>query len=80
MWKEHLGLLPHTEPDAVTDNMMPLPLPQIDSFDSEEDQIVEDPLCDETLAMWNMTAKTNTEAFREVFHCVPDDTGKKKKD
>ncbi|GAA5809595.1 hypothetical protein MFLAVUS_003006 [Mucor flavus] len=74
LWKEHLGLLPHTEPDAVTDDMMPLPIPQIDSFDSEEDQIVEDPLCDETLAMWNMTAKTNTEAFREVFHCVPDDT------
>ncbi|KAG2235547.1 hypothetical protein INT48_003110 [Thamnidium elegans] len=74
LWKEHLGLLPHTEPDAVTDDMLPLPIPQIDSFDSEEDKLVEDPLCDETLAKWNMTAKTNTEAFREVFHCVPDDT------
>lgn len=76
MWKEHLGLLAHTEPDAVTDDMLPLPIPQLDTFDSEEDQKVMDPLCDETLEMWNMTAKTNTEAFREVFHCVPDDTGK----
>ncbi|KAI9365193.1 hypothetical protein BD770DRAFT_378002 [Pilaira anomala] len=74
LWKEHLGLLAHTEPDAVTDDMLPLPTPQLDTFDSEEDQKVMDPLCDETLEMWNMTAKTNTEAFREVFHCVPDDT------
>ncbi|KAI7896962.1 uncharacterized protein EV154DRAFT_490014 [Mucor mucedo] len=74
LWKEHLGLLPHTEPDAVTDAMLPLPTPQIDTVYSEEDKEVMDPLDDETLERWNGTAKTNTDAFREVFHCVPDDT------
>lgn len=76
MWKEHLGLLPHTEPDQVTNDMLPLPVPQVDDTSSEEDTLVMDPLDDETLERWNFTAKTNTEAFREVFHCVPDDTGK----
>lgn len=74
LWKEHLGLLPHTEPDQVTNDMLPLPVPQVDDTSSEEDTLVMDPLDDETLERWNFTAKTNTEAFREVFHCVPDDT------
>lgn len=74
LWKEHLGLLPHTQPDDVNDDMLPLPTPQVDTTDSEEDRQVMDPLDDETLERWNFTAKTNTEAFREVFHCVPDDT------
>ncbi len=51
----------------------------IDTTESEEDKQVMDPLDDETLALWNSTAKTNTVAFRHVFHCVPDDTGNKKK-
>ncbi|CEP10723.1 hypothetical protein [Parasitella parasitica] len=74
LWKEHLGLLPHTKPDKVTKAMLPLPVPQIDDTSSKEDQLVMDPLDEETLERWNSTAKTNTEAFREVFHCVPDDT------
>lgn len=78
MWKEHLGLLPHTEADDVTDAMLPLPTPQIDTVYSDEDKEVMDPLDDETLERWNSTAKANTDAFREVFHCVPDDTGKLK--
>lgn len=57
--------------------MRPLPVPQIDYTDSEEDRLVMDPLDEETLALWNETAATNTDAFRQVFHCVPDDTGKK---
>lgn len=76
MWKEHLGLLPDTKPDEVTNAMLPLPVPQIDTTDSEEDRLVMDPLDQETLERWNATAKTNTEAFRNVFHCVPDDSGK----
>ena len=76
LWKEHLGLLEVAPADKVTNAMLPLPVPQIDSTESEEDKQVMDPLDDETLERWNFTAKTNTEAFREVFHCVPDDTGK----
>ena len=75
LWKEHLGLIAPSPPDEVTNNMLPLPIPQEDSLMSEEDQLVMDPLDEETLDRWNSTAKTNTLAFREVFHCVPDDTG-----
>ncbi|KAI9276308.1 hypothetical protein BY458DRAFT_433755 [Sporodiniella umbellata] len=74
LWKEHLGLITDEPVDKVTAAMLPLPVPQIDTTDSEQDKQVMDPLDDETLALFNSTAKTNTEAFRHVFHCVPDDT------
>jgi phospholipase D1/2 len=70
-----LGLIPDAPPDEVTDAMLPLPTPQVDTTDSEEDRQVMDPLDEDTLALWNSTAKTNTVAFRHIFHCVPDDTG-----
>ncbi|KAI7872737.1 hypothetical protein BDF14DRAFT_1739586 [Spinellus fusiger] len=73
LWKEHLGLLPDRPTDEVTPAMLPLPVPQEDTTGSEDDLKVMDPLDEETLAYWNSTARTNTEAFREVFHCVPDD-------
>lgn len=73
LWKEHLGLIPDAPSDKVHDDMLPLPVPQIDTLDSEEDLIVQDPLNHDTLELWNSTAKVNTEVFREIFHCVPDD-------
>jgi hypothetical protein len=37
-----------------------------------------DPLHDEFYYdIWDRTAKKNTLVYRDVFHCVPDDTGKK---
>ena len=60
--------------DFVTPAMLPLPVPQTDLTQTKEDYWVMDPLDDETLVRWNRTAATNTNAFREVFHCVPDDT------
>ncbi|KAF8947011.1 hypothetical protein BGZ47_010541 [Haplosporangium gracile] len=40
-----------------------------------ENQIVMDPLHDSFYeGWWRPVAKTNTEIFREVFRCVPDDT------
>ena len=57
---------------------MPLPVPQIDNTETEEDRLVMDPLGEETLELWNDVARTNTEIFRAVFQCVPDDTGKMK--
>ncbi|KAI8391192.1 uncharacterized protein BYT42DRAFT_474927 [Radiomyces spectabilis] len=73
LWKEHLGLIPDRPTDEVNADMLPLPIPPVDTTDSEEDAIVMDPLGEETLELWNDTAKVNTVAFREVFHCVPDD-------
>ncbi|CAO3600983.1 unnamed protein product [Absidia cylindrospora] len=76
LWKEHLGLMKHGATDKVTDDMLPLPVPQLDTLASEEDQLVQDPLNPKTLELWYSTARKNTEAFRAVFHCVPDDNGK----
>ncbi|KAI9319321.1 hypothetical protein BX666DRAFT_1925043 [Dichotomocladium elegans] len=74
LWKEHLGLLGEERAlDDVNENMMPLPVPNIDFTGSDEDNLVMDPLSEETIALLKDTARTNTEAFREVFHCVPDD-------
>ena len=55
--------------------MLPLPIPQIDYTTTAQDLWVMDPLDDETLNRWNNLAAANTKAFRQVFHCVPDDTG-----
>ncbi|ORZ14030.1 hypothetical protein BCR42DRAFT_417891 [Absidia repens] len=74
LWKEHLGMLPHQQFDEVNPAMLPLPIPQLDETGTEEDRLVMDPIHDDTLELWNSTARTNTESFRQVFHCVPDDT------
>ncbi|CAO0797085.1 unnamed protein product [Mucor circinelloides] len=74
LWKEHLGLIDEEPIDQVNDAMLPLPVLQIDHTQTKEDHWVMDPLDDETLGRWNHTAHTNTVSFREVFHCVPDDT------
>lgn len=74
LWKEHLGLVKEENPlDDVNNAMLPLPVPQIDNTESEEDQRVMDPLDDETWALFTETAANNTAAFRHVFHSVPDD-------
>ncbi|KAI8981075.1 hypothetical protein BDB01DRAFT_795326 [Pilobolus umbonatus] len=74
LWKEHLGLLPEADVDNLTADMLPLPIAQCDNTQTKEDFWVMDPLDEDTLNRWNYTANTNTKAFREVFHCVPDDT------
>ncbi|KAI8886590.1 phospholipase D/nuclease [Backusella circina FSU 941] len=73
LWKEHLGLINEEEIDKVTAAMLPLPIAQIDYTATPQDLWVMDPLDEETLNRWNNTAATNTKAFRQVFHCVPDD-------
>lgn len=42
-------------------------------FGSAEDRLVEDPLSDQFLGLWNATARTNTTVFGQVFHPVPHD-------
>jgi len=80
IFKEHLGLLNESDHERVTPVCYPPPL-TLDTFDehelrelTKEDNKVIDPLSDDFTNLWRQTAKVNTEAFREVFHCVPDDT------
>ena len=39
--------------------------------DTEEDQLVADPLSDEFHELWNKTAHSNTQIFAEIFKSVP---------
>lgn len=40
----------------------------------EEESVLQDPLNPEFVARWKGIAKRNTEFYREVFQCYPDDT------
>lgn len=74
LWRKHLGLLPpqdYQQPDA---NFEPIGVPNQFDFEGPESQLVADPLADTLHSLWNSRARTNTEAFRKVFHSVPDDT------
>ena len=61
LFKEHLGLLNVTN---------------IGEKDTQQnvDSILADPLSMAFDDLWSTTARINTEVFRELFHCVPDDT------
>jgi phospholipase D1/2 len=72
---EHLGLI---EPqncqerhEKVTSFMRPAPIPNEDETELEEDRVVADPLSDQTLALWQDTAKMNRDIFTELFRPVP---------
>jgi hypothetical protein len=71
LFKEHLGLLPesgcHQGSDYGESKYSAL----------EADNLVMDPL-DESFYhhVWYQTADKNTHIYRDVFHCVPDDSGK----
>ena len=43
---------------------------------TKEDLAVMDPLSDDFYNYWSTTAQNNTEIYRSVFRCVPDDNGK----
>ena len=47
------------------------PHPNEDETDLDEDKQVADPLADETIDLWNNTARTNREIFTEIFRPVP---------
>ena len=49
-------------------------------YASAEDALVTDPLAENFLNFWNGRARINTEAFRKVFHPVPDDSVRTWKD
>ncbi|KAG8810896.1 hypothetical protein FRC17_002713 [Serendipita sp. 399] len=77
LFKEHLGLIPPqnctpTNANDVTTFMTPVPNAQVDTTNSSEDRVVEDPLSDKFLALWNGTAKNNTDIFWNIFKTVPN--------
>jgi len=75
LFKEHLGLLgDQIHHESTSGNCHPPPLP-LDSRSFLVDEQLQDPVSDEFYKnIWLKTATTNTLAFRDVFHCYPDDT------
>ncbi|KAG7085424.1 hypothetical protein E1B28_002985 [Marasmius oreades] len=75
LFREHLGLISPQIPDEEDDHpstfMRPAPHPNEDETNLREDQMVADPLAEETLRLWNDTAKKNREVFTEIFRPVP---------
>lgn len=60
--------------------MHPAPHPNEDETDQQEDEMVADPLSDDTINLWNNTARKNREIFTEVFRPVPTNLIRKWKD
>ncbi|KAJ3930150.1 MAG: phospholipase D [Lentinula lateritia] len=75
MYKEHLGLIPPQDADMDDDHptpyMRPAPYQNPDRLNSQEDQMVADPLSTDTINLWTDTARQNREIFTEVFRPVP---------
>lgn len=55
----------------VTNFMKPAPHPVEDEGHLEEDRAVADPLADDTISLWENTARKNREIFTELFRPVP---------
>lgn len=53
--------------------MHPAPVPNDDEMGSKEDKQVADPLSDETVQLWNETARENRQTFTDIFRPVPTD-------
>lgn len=71
---EHLGLIPPqdcTRESRITGFMRAAPVSNPDETRTEEDARVADPLADETLRLWEETARENRDAFTEIFRSVP---------
>lgn len=74
-FRKHLGLIPPQDWTSPNANFLPVGAdPNVYDWNSREDQAVTDPLAPSFLSLWNTTARNNTEAFRRVFHAIPDDT------
>ncbi|KAF7358545.1 Phospholipase [Mycena venus] len=74
IFREHLGLIEPQLPDKherPTSFMRPAPTPNDDELGSHHDRLVADPLSDDTLNLWNNTARKNREIFTELFRPTP---------
>lgn len=57
--------------EEVTNFMRPVPTMNDDEIGTPEDKLVADPLADETVNLFNDTARKNREIFTEIFRPVP---------
>jgi len=76
--KEHLGLVPaqqcESDQDPVTSFMHAVPVLNDDDTQSQEDQLVQDPVSDEFFnQLWDATAQKNRQIFSEIWKTVPTD-------
>ncbi|KAI0628314.1 phospholipase D/nuclease [Trametes polyzona] len=72
LYREHLGLIPPQWCDNQPDSFMrAAPHPNDDETDQDEDQLVADPISDDTMNLWQNTARSNREIFTEIFRPVP---------
>ncbi|KAJ3482521.1 hypothetical protein NLI96_g6930 [Meripilus lineatus] len=75
LYREHLGLIPPQlctgREEDVTSFMRPAPHPNDDEIGEYEDQLVADPLSEETEQLLNRTARINKEIFTEIFRPIP---------
>ena len=77
IFRKHLGLIPPQDASRPDQSFTPVGNdPNLYDWGSKEDHAVADPLAESFHNLWKQTARTNTEAFRKIFHPVPDDTVK----
>ncbi|KAI9591807.1 hypothetical protein BDF19DRAFT_389005 [Syncephalis fuscata] len=72
LMREHCGLLPHADM-----RILPTESTLDGGLGKSMDEIakaLEDPGSDAFIQLWRSTSSLNTESFRQVFRCVPDDT------
>jgi phospholipase D1/2 len=79
IFKEHLGLELESNHETCTEYSHPPPHHvelKCEPHDlTVSDKTVEDPASDKFFNdIWTKTADDNTEIFRDIFHCTPDDT------
>ncbi|CAG8468958.1 364_t:CDS:10 [Diversispora eburnea] len=65
-------MLKEKDPDVISSLEKMAPENEL-KHPTKEDLIVMDPLSDEFYDYWSKTAQRNTEVYRSVFRCVPDD-------
>lgn len=74
LWREHLGLLPAQNLDASDDpNAQPPGDCDNDNIEGREYDFVSDPMADDVWNMWTGNATKNTDIYRRLFRCDPDD-------
>lgn len=75
LFRRYVGLLPRQAADQPDKNSLPLNEHGNDyDWGSEGDRLVEDPLSESFDALWNGTARTNTEVFEKVFRSLPSNS------
>ncbi|KAL9946685.1 hypothetical protein D7B24_007962 [Verticillium nonalfalfae] len=76
IFRKHLGLLPHQRCDSPDPHGNWSPVDRgLNAYDwnSPADALVRDPMSRNFWNLWDGTARTNTDVFSKVFHCVPND-------